>query len=287
MIVVTGATGQLGRLVIDQLLARGVSPATLVAAVRSPAKAADLAARGVVVREADYARPETLVAAFAGAERLLLISSSEVGQRLPQHRAVIDAAREVGVRQLVYTSVLHADHSRLGLAAEHRDTEAAIVAAKLPHVVLRNGWYTENYLASLPAARQHGVFLGAAGTGRIASATRADYAAAAVAVLTRPIADDQVIELAGDSAYTLAELVAELNRQTGLAVRYQDLPQAAFATALTDAGLPPPLAELLADSDAAAAQGALFDGGRQLAALIGRPTTPLADALRAALAAAG
>lgn len=284
MIVVTGATGQLGRLVIEQLLQRGVPASGIVAAVRNPAKAADLAARGVQLREADYGKPETLARAFAGAERLLLISSSELGARLPQHQAVIAAARAARVGQLVYTSLLHAERSPLGLAAEHRATEEAIAAAGLPHVLLRNGWYTENYLASVPAALQHGAFIGSAGAGRIASATRADYAAAAAVVLTQPIGASRVYELAGDSAYTLAELVAELNRQTGKSVRYQDLPQAEFAAALLGAGLPRPVAELLADSDAGAAKGALFDDSRQLSRLIGRPTTPLAAALQAALA---
>lgn len=284
MIVVTGATGQLGRLVIEQLLQRGVPASGIVAAVRNPAKAADLATRGVQLREADYGKPETLARAFAGAERLLLISSSELGARLPQHQAVIAAARAARVGQLVYTSLLHAERSPLGLAAEHRATEEAIAAAGLPHVLLRNGWYTENYLASVPAALQHGAFIGSAGAGRIASATRADYAAAAAVVLTQPIGASRVYELAGDRAYTLAELVAELNRQTGKSVRYQDLPQAEFAAALVGAGLPRPVAELLADSDAGAAKGALFDDSRQLSSLIGRPTTPLAAALQAALA---
>ena len=284
MIVVTGATGQLGRLVVSRLLARGVPPAGIVAAVRSPAKAADLAAQGVTVREADYARPQTLRPAFAGAERVLLISSNELGRRAAQHRAVIEAAREAGVKQLVYTSLLHADRSPLALAAEHRETEALIAATGLPHVLLRNGWYTENYLASVPAARQHGVFLGAAGGGRVASATRTDYADAAAVVLTQPVAGNRVLELAGDGAYTLADLVAELNRQAGASVRYQDLPQAEFAAALAGAGLPQAFAEVLADSDAGAAKGALFDDGHQLSALIGRPTTPLAEAMRMALA---
>ena len=284
MIVVTGANGQLGRLVIEQLLQRGVPASGIVAAVRNPAKAADLAARGVQLREADYGKPETLARAFAGAERLLLISSSELGARLPQHQAVIAAARAARVGQLVYTSLLHAERSPLGLAAEHRATEEAIAAAGLPHVLLRNGWYTENYLASVPAALQHGAFIGSAGAGRIASATRADYAAAAAVVLTQPIGASRVYELAGDRAYTLAELVAELNRQTGKSVRYQDLPQAEFAAALVGAGLPRPVADLLADSDAGAAKGALFDDSRQLSSLIGRPTTPLAAALQAALA---
>jgi NAD(P)H dehydrogenase (quinone) len=284
MIVVTGATGQLGRLVINQLIERGVNASKIVAAVRTPAKAADLAARGVQVREADYTRPATLATAFKGAERVLLISSSEVGQRLPHHRAVIDAARGARVGQLVYTSLLRADSSPLGLAAEHKATEALITASGLPHVLLRNGWYTENYLASVPPALQHGAFIGSVGTGRIASATRADYAAAAAAVLAQPVGDNRAYELAGDSSYTLAEFVAELNRQTGRSVVYQDLPQQDFEGALVGAGLPAPLAALLADSDAGASKGALFDDGHQLSALIGRPTTPLAAAMKAALA---
>lgn len=286
MIVVTGATGQLGRLVIAQLLQRGVPAGKIVAAVRSPSKAADLAAQGVQVREADYTRPATLMAAFQGAERVLLISSSEVGQRLPQHRAVIDAAREAHVAQLVYTSLLRADTSPLGLAAEHKATEALIVASGLHHVLLRNGWYTENYLASVAPALQHGAFIGSAGSGRIASATRADYAAAAAAVLTQPVGANRSYELAGDSAYTLAEFVTELNRQTGRSVVYQDLPQKDFEAALVGAGLPAPFAALLADSDVGVSRGALFDESRQLSALIGRPTTPLAEAMQAALAVA-
>jgi len=279
MIVITGASGQLGRLVIAELLAQGVPAGHIVAAVRSPAKAADLAAQGVHVREADYNRPETLATALAGAERVLLISSSEVGQRLPQHQAVVQAAQAAGVAQLVYTSLLRADTSPLGLGAEHAATEVRIRASGLRHVILRNGWYTENYLASVPPALQHGAYIGSAGEGRIASATRADYAAAAAAVLTQPIGENRCYELAGDDSYTLAELVAELNAQTGKAVAYVNLPPAEFEAALTGAGLPAPLAALLADSDVGAAQGGLFDDGHQLSALIGRPTTPLAQAL--------
>lgn len=283
MIVVTGASGQLGRLVIEQLLAKGVAANTIVAAVRTPAKVADLAAKGVVVKEADYSRPASLQQAFAGAERVLLVSSSEIGQRVAQHKAVIDAAKAVGVKQLVYTSILQADTSVLGLAEEHRQTEALIKASGLAYVILRNGWYTENYLASLPVAKQTGAFIGAAADGKIASATRADYAAAAVAVLTQPIADNTVYELAGDSAYTLTELVAEFNRQSGEKAVYQNLSEADFAAALLSAGLPQGFADLLADSDAGAAKGGLFDDKKQLSALIGRPTTTLADAIKATL----
>lgn len=283
MLVITGATGQLGQRVIHQLLAKGVAAKDIVAAVRNPAKAAALAALGVQVREADYARPETLSSALLGAERVLLISSSEVGQRVAQHRAVIQAAQAAKVQQLLYTSLLNLEHSPLGLASEHRATEAMIKDSGLSYGLLRNGWYTENYLVSVPSALQAGAFIGAAGEGRIASATRDDYASAAAQLLTLPITDNAVYELAGDNAYTLAQLVAEVNRQTGAQLSYQNMSQAEFAAALLSAGLPEPVAQLLADSDAGAAQGGLFDEGHQLSRLIGRPTTSLAAALRAQL----
>lgn len=284
MIVITGATGQLGRLVIAELL-KTVPATQLVAAVRSPAKAADLAALGVTVRQADYSQPASLAAAFQGASKVLLISSSEVGQRLPQHRAVIEAAVQAGVGLLAYTSLLRADSSPLALAGEHRQTEALLAAAPLPHVLLRNGWYTENYLAAIPAALQHGVLLGSAGAGRIASAARADYAAAAAAVLSNEGHAGKVYELAGDDAYTLDQLAAEISRQSGRPLRYQDMPRADYEAALLQAGLPAGLASLLADSDAAAARGGLDSERRDLSELIGRPTTPLATLVQAALAA--
>ncbi len=283
MIVVTGATGQLGRLVIQALL-RTVAPAQIVAAVRQPARAADLAALGVQVRQADYTQPASLDAAFEGATKLLLVSSSEIGQRLAQHRNVIDAAKRAGVSLLAYTSLLHADRSPLGLAAEHVATEALIKASGLPAVLLRNAWYTENYLASVQPALQHGAFIGSAGEGRIASAARADYAEAAAAVLTRDGQSGKVYELAGDSAYTLAEFAAELSRASAKTVPYVNLPEAEYRKALIGAGLPEPVAALLADSDAGAAKGGLFDDGKQLSGLIGRATTPLATLMKAALA---
>ncbi len=286
MIVVTGASGQLGRLVIDALL-RTQPADSLVAAVRTPAKAADLAARGVQVREADYSRPETLGPAFAGADKLLLISSSEIGQRAKQHQAVIDAAKATGVQLIAYTSLLHADVSPLGLAVEHRQTEAALAASGLPHVLLRNGWYSENYAMGLPGALARGTLYGAAGEGRIASASRQDYAEAAAAVLSAAAPQaGKVHELAGDASYTLAELVAESARQAGKPLAYQDLPEAAYRDALLQAGLPAPVAELLADSDAGAAKGGLFDDGHALSGLIGRATTPMAQTVAATLAAA-
>ncbi|WP_095098915.1 SDR family oxidoreductase [Pseudomonas sp. Irchel 3A5] len=276
MYVITGATGQLGRLVIEKLLA-SVPAGQLIAAVRSPEKASDLAALGVQVRQADYSQASTLDSAFKGAEKILLISSNEIGQRAAQHQAVIDASKRANVKLLAYTSVLHADNSLLGLAEEHRQTEAALQKSGVPFVLLRNGWYTENYAASIPAALEHGAVFGSAAQGRISSATRVDYADAAVAVLTSTENQaGRVYELAGDDAYTLSDFAAEISKQTGKTVPYTDLPQTDFQAALIQAGLPGSVAELLADSDAAAAKGALIDDSRQLSALIGRPTTPLA-----------
>ncbi|MDP2219516.1 MAG: SDR family oxidoreductase [Hydrogenophaga sp.] len=283
MIAITGATGQLGRLVIQNLL-NTVPASQIVAAVRSPEKAADLAALGVQVRQADYTQPPTLDAAFQGVDKLLLISSSEVGQRAPQHAAVIAAAQKAGVKLLAYTSLLRADSSPLGLAAEHKETEAMLRASGLPHVLLRNGWYTENYTGSVPAALQYGAVMGSAKDGRIASAARADYAAAAAAVLTKEGQAGQVYELAGDTAYTLAELAAEIASQSGKPVVYNDLPEADYKAALVQVGLPEGFAALLADSDVGASKGALFDDSHQLSQLIGRPTTPLAEVVKTALA---
>ncbi len=283
MIVVTGASGQLGRIVVQNLLARGVPAGEIVAAVRNPAKAADLAASGVQVREADYTKPATLAAAFAGARKLMLVSSSEVGQRAAQHAAAIEAAKAARVGLVAYTSILRAPTSKIDLAVEHRETEAMLKASGLPHVLLRNGWYTENYTGSLGAALAHGVVLGAAGSGRISAAARADYAAAAAAVLVREGEADKVYELAGDQPFTMAEFAAEVARQSGKPVVYQDLSEAGFKAALVGVGLPEGFAAALAQSSAASAEGELFEGGRQLSALIGRPTTPLAESVAAAL----
>ncbi|MDJ0088047.1 SDR family oxidoreductase [Pantoea allii] len=283
MIAVTGATGQLGRLVIEALRKK-IAADHIVATVRSPAKAGDLAALGVVVREADYNKPETLAAAFKGVDKVLLISGSEVGQREAQHRAVIDAAKAAGVKFIAYTSLLHTDTSPLSLGIEHRATEAMLAASGMPYALLRNGWYTENYAASIAPALAHHVFLGAAGEGRISSAARQDYAEAAAEVMVRDDQAGKVYELAGDNSYTLAEFAAEISAQSGEKVDYVNLPQAEFAAALKAAGLPAPLADLLADSDVGVAQGGLFDDSRTLSQLIGRPTTAYQDVIRATLA---
>jgi NAD(P)H dehydrogenase (quinone) len=285
MITVTGATGHLGRLVIDELLDRGVPAGQIVAAVRSPEKATDIAERGVQVREADYSRPETLTSAFAGTDKLLLISSSEVGQRAAQHASAVRAAVAAGVNLIAYTSILRADTSELALAAEHKATEELIAESGLPYVFLRNGWYIENYTANLAPAFQFGAIAGSAGDGKISGATRADYAAAAGAVLTTDGHAGKAYELGGD-AFTMSEFAAEVAAQSGKAVAYQSLPAEAYTKVLVDAGLPAPFAGILVDSDLGASRGGLFTESSDLRHLIGRPSTPLADAVAAAVKSA-
>ncbi len=280
-IAITGATGQLGRLIVERLKTR-VEPARLRALVRTPAKAADL---GIQALEADYDRPSTLAAALAGVDTLMLVSSSEVGRRTEQHRHVIEAARAAGVRRIVYTSLLHADTSELSLAGEHRDTERMLKDSGLAWTILRNGWYTENYMGAVAGALADGALAGSAGQGRIASAARADYAEAAAVVLAGAGHEGRTYELAGDAAYTLDELAAELSRQSGRTIPYRDLPEADYAAILAGHGLPPDLARAIASWDAGASRGALFDDGHQLSALIGRPTTPLSESVAAALKA--
>lgn len=263
MIAITGATGQLGHYVIESLM-KTVPASQIVAIVRNPAKARALTAQGITVRQADYGDEAALTSALQGVEKLLLISSSEVGQRAPQHRNVINAAKAAGVKFIAYTSLLHADTSPLGLADEHIETEKMLADSGIVYTLLRNGWYTENYLASAPAALEHGVFIGAAGDGKIASATRADYAAAAARVISEAGHEGKVYELAGDSARTLTQLAAELTKQSGKSVTYQNLSEADFAAALKSVGLPDGLADMLADSDVGASKGGLFDNSKTL-----------------------
>ncbi len=282
MITITGASGQLGRLVVQALLEK-IPAGEIITPVRTPDKIGDLADKGVQVRQADYDQPETLAPAFAGSDRLLLISSSQVGRRVPQHKAVIDAAKAAGVGLIAYTSILHADTSPLGLADEHRQTEALLRDSGVPYVLLRNGWYTENFTGGIPAALERGELIGCAGNGRIASAARADYAAAAAAVLTQKDQTTKTYELAGDTAYTLSDLADAVARLSGKPFAYRDLSQADYTAALVAAGLPEGLAAMLANSQNGASQGGLFDESKQLSSLINRPTTPLDDMLRAVL----
>jgi NAD(P)H dehydrogenase (quinone) len=259
-----------------------VPAAQIVALVRSPEKAADL---GVSARAADYARPDTLSSALEGVDTLLLISSSEVGQRTLQHQNVIDAAKKAGVRKIVYTSLLRADTTTLALAPEHVATEAALKASGLAYTILRNGWYSENYTGSIDGALAGGAFIGSAGDGKIAAAPRVDYAEAAVAVLTGKGHDGKTYELVGDNAWTLTDLAAEISKQTGKDIPYKNLPEADYAAALVGVGLPEGVAALYAGLDVGASQGALFDDSKHLSQLLGRPTTPLSVPVAAALKA--
>ena len=279
MIAITGATGQLGHYVIESLM-KTVPASQIVAIVRNPAKATALSQQGITVRQADYSDEAAFTTALQGIDKLLLISSSEVGQRAPQHRNVINAAKAAHVKFIAYTSLLHADTSPLGLADEHVATEQMLAESGIAYALLRNGWYTENYLASAPAALEHGVFIGAADEGKIASATRADYAAAAARVISEDGHAGKTYELAGDAGWTLSQLAAELAKQSGKKVVYQNLSEADFAAALKGVGLPAGLADMLADSDTGASKGGLFDDSHTLSKLIGRPTTSLADSVK-------
>ena len=280
-IAVTGATGHLGRLVLSRLSSAAPGART-VALARDPARAEGLAGE---VRAFDYDQPKGLEAALAGVDTLLLISSSEIGKRVAQHGAVIAAAKAVGVRRIVYTSLLHADVSPLSLADEHLATEAALRESDVPFTILRNGWYIENHTDAMPGVLAGGALLGSAGEGRISGAARADYADAAVAALTGEGHAGQVYELAGDAAYTLADLAAEVSRQTGREIPYRDLPTSEYAAALAAHGLPADIAGAIAGWDADAAGGALLDEGRMLSRLIGRPTTPISATVAEALPA--
>ncbi|MDB5044492.1 MAG: NAD(P)-dependent oxidoreductase [Deinococcus sp.] len=282
MIAITGATGHLGQLTIHALLNQGIAPQDIVALVRNPQKAEALAARGVQIRQADYTQPDTFKTALQGVDKLLLVSSSDFADRVGQHRNVIEAAKQAGVKLLAYTSILRADTSRLSLAADHKATEELIRASELPFVFLRNGWYMENYNPA--QAVQHGAVAGSAGEGRVSAAARADYAAAAAAVLTQPGHENAVYELGGDEAFTLAELAAEVQAQSGHPVAYQNMPQDAYAQMLRGVGLPGVVADMLADSDVQLERGGLYTESRDLSHLIGRPTTTLKEAVKAALA---
>ncbi|MCZ4555073.1 SDR family oxidoreductase [Rhodococcus maanshanensis] len=279
-IAITGATGHLGRLVVESLLARGADAGDLVAVVRDPGKAADLAAKGVQVRAADYTDRAALESALAGVDKLLLISSSEVGQRLPQHTNVIEAAKTAGVAFVAYTSVLDAANSALTLAQEHKATEEVLAASGIEHALLRNGWYWENYTTDLPGTIERGVLAGAAGDGRVAAAARADYAEAAAVVLLSDGQAGKVYELGGDERLTLAELATKISAAAGKTVVYQDLSEGQFGAALESAGLPAVYAGMLANSDAGIKAGALDTTSGDLQTLIGRSSTPVAEVLR-------
>jgi NAD(P)H dehydrogenase (quinone) len=278
---VTGATGKLGRLVLDELL-RQTDASDIVALARDPAKLEDYAARGVQVRRADYDDPDSLEAALQGVDRILLISGNAVGQRERQHGNVIEAAKAAGVSYLAYTSILKGDKSRLALAPEHVATENLLENSGLNYDVLRNGWYSENYTGGLPQSLESGKIFGAVGEGRLSTATRADLAAGAAAALLRGKGGD-TYELAGDESFTMAAFAEEVSRQSGRRVEYVNQSEADYAKTLEGAGLPPPVAAMLASTSALSGEGELYDDRRDLSRLSGRPTTPIRETIAAAL----
>ncbi|MFK0096931.1 MULTISPECIES: SDR family oxidoreductase [unclassified Streptomyces] len=283
-IVVTGATGALGRLVVEHLLT-AVPASEVAAVVRDKEKAAGLAARGVELRIADYDRPETLKDAFHAGDRVLLISGNQVGSRVAQHTAVIEAAKAAGVAQLAYTGILGGPEADFTLADEHRATEQLILDSGLPYTFLRNGWYTENQTENLAPVLAHGAVVGSAGEGKIAYATRDDYAAAAAAVLTGEGHLNRAYELSGDTALSYADYAAVVAKATGKEIVHNDVPAAVHQEILTGAGLPEGFAAILVDVDQAVRRGRLAGTSGDLARLIGRPTTPVSDTVAAAVAA--
>ncbi|GAB5078693.1 SDR family oxidoreductase [Arthrobacter sp. AD-310] len=285
-IVVTGATGQLGRHVIQALLERNVPAEEIVATGRSTDKLADFAGQGVVVRAIDYSDAASVAAALAGARRVLLISGSEVGRRVRQHRTVIEAAKAEGVELLAYTSIANADTTSMKLAGEHQATEEILRESGVPFVLLRNGWYLENYTEQLPGTLAQGAIAGSAGDGKVSGAARADYAHAAAAVLVAEGQAGKVYELGGDEAFTMADLAAEISAATGKDIRYNNMPAEDYAGLLTSVGVPEAFAEILADSDLGIARGDLLVSTGDLHRLIGRTTTSLTDAVRTAAASA-
>ena len=278
---VTGATGKLGRLVLDELLQQ-TQPGDIVALARDPSALSDYAAKGVQVRKADYDDADSLKAALQGVDRVLLISGNAVGQRERQHGAVIEAAKAAGVSYIAYTSILKGDRSRLALAPEHVATETLLKQSGLNYDILRNGWYSENYTMGLGPSLESGKIFGAVGNGKLSTATRADFAAGAAAALLRGKGGD-VYELAGDESWTMQDFAAEVSRQSGKAVAYIDQSEAEYARVLEGAGLPPPIAAMLASTSALSGEGELYDDSKSLSRLSGRPTTPIADTIKAAL----
>ena len=275
---ITGATGQLGELVVEQLKSR-TNSANLIALVRSPEKV-----QGIEARAFDYNEPTSMAKSLEGIEALLLISGNEIGQRARQHGNVINAAKEAGVKWIVYTSILRADSSTISLAAEHLQTEKLLQESGIPFTLLRNGWYTENYEGSIPGAVAAGALLGSAGTGKISSASRADFAEAAAVVLTSEGHEGKVYELAGDESFTLADLASEISKQTGKDISYQNLPEKEYSKTLKSHGLPEMIADGIASWDVSASKGDLFSEDKTLSQLIGHPTTPMSESVKSVLA---
>ena len=280
---VTGASGPFGRHAIAGLIESGVAANDIVALVRTPSKVADPSEQGVQVRAADYSAPETLDAALAGVDTLLLVSGSEVGQRVAQHSNVIDAAKNAGVSRIAYTSVLRAETSELVLAPEHKATEEALRASGVAFTILRNGWYIENYLGQVEQSKAMGEIVGASGDGRVSAATRADFAAAAAAALVQPGHENAVYELGGAPAFTMTEFAAALSAATGTSIAYRDVTPEEHTAILESVGLDAGTAGFVTALEVGTKRGDLFTDSDDLQRLLGRESTPFAEALASAV----
>jgi NAD(P)H dehydrogenase (quinone) len=279
MIAITGACGKLGKLVLEELLNENIAANKIVALTRSTQKLDNFKKKGITVRYGNYDEPESLDLALKGVSKLLLISSSEIGKRVPQHKAVIDSAKRNNVELIAYTSILKADKSPLFLAQEHLETENLIKESGLPYVFLRNGWYTENYTDNASVALEMGTLFGCAKGGRFSTAPRKDYASAAAKIISGSSHEGKIYELAGDESFTLSEFALILSKFFNKSIKYKNLDEKSYAEALAEAGLPKEFAEVLADSEAKAADGWLYDDGKQLSTLLGRQTTATQEML--------
>ncbi|WP_296280102.1 SDR family oxidoreductase [uncultured Acinetobacter sp.] len=279
-IAITGATGQLGELVIQNLL-KSTKAENIVALVRNVEKAQSLKQQGVELRLFNYDQPETLVPALEGIDKLLLISANEIGRRTPQHQAVIQAAISANVPYIAYTSLLNAPTSLLGLAQEHRETEALILQSGLKYTFLRNNWYNDNYLVNVQHTAETGILYGSTQDGKISSASRLDYAEAAATVLSTKGHENKIYELAGSTSFTLADLASYIANASGKALDYQNISAEDYTQALTAAGLPSALINVIVDADIQTTKGAMFSDSKDLERLIGRKTTPIQDQVTA------
>ena len=252
-ILVTGANGHLGRLVIDTLLDKG---ATVIAASRDPSKLADLTARGVETRHADFDDRASLEAAFAGVDRVLIISTDSLGsgQRLQQHLAAVAAAQAAGVGHIVYTSMPNPEGSAVTFAGDHLGTENAVKATGIPYTILRNAWYQENLFMSLPSALASGQWYSANGDGKIGHVARADCARAAAAVLFDPPVN-QTLTLTGPQTFTTAEVADLVSEVTGKPIQVIGVSDEQLAGGLKHAGLPDALIPMLVSFDTNTRQG--------------------------------
>lgn len=285
MILVTGASGKLGKLAIASLIQRGIKPDEIIATVREPEKAYYLIEMGVNIRYADYDYPETFSNIMSEVDSVVLISSSQLGKRVKQHMTVIDAAKKASIKHIVYTSLLHADSSSLGIAKEHVETEQAIYGSGIPYTILRNGWYSENYTDQIKSSFSQGVIMGCAGSGRLSTASRADYAEAIATVLTSKHHEGKIYELAGDQSFTLSEYASNLSFLSGKQISYQNFSKEVYRDTLIHYGLPEDIAELLSDSEYGASKGELYESSQTLSKLIDRDTTPIQKSIKDALKA--